>query len=190
MNLKSPRSIVIIILVLILFAGGVFLFVIMNRPEKTTEESSTKTETQTQGNIQVQNTAATSLVYTHPEIGFSFVYPSGTRVGILEEGEEGEMVLVQKAGQQGTLGQVYISPFPEGQVLTAELIAKEFPGKKIANGKKVLIGGAEAFSFESSEEGIGDTWEVVFAQNGKIYQAMSVLSNRTEFEAVLSSWEF
>lgn len=190
MNLKSPRSIAIIILILILLAGGAFLFVIMNRPEKKTEGTSAKNETQTQGSNQAQNAATTSLVYTHPELGFSFTYPAGTRVGIVEEGEDGEMVLVQKVGQVGTLGQVYISPFPEGQVLTAELIAKEFPGKKIANGKKVLIGGAEAFSFESSEEGIGDTWEVVFAQDGKIYQAMSVLNNRTEFEAILSSWEF
>lgn len=187
MTLSSRRIVIITILILVLVGGGWFLFGIMNRPERTQEDTATNKQTQTKPSS--QNTAPSTLVYTHPALGFSFTYGSEMNVGHMEEGEEGEMLLIQKPGLS-TLGQIYISPFPADQVLTAELITREFPRKKIANGKKVLIGGVEAFSFESEEEGIGQTWEVMYAKDGKIYQAMSVLINRGEFEAVLTTWSF
>ena len=103
--------------------------------------------------------------------------------------KSGEIIILQKK-VGGSLGQVFISPFPPEKQLTAELIAQEFPEKKIVKGKKVLIGGVEAFSFESELEGTGPTWEIIFANNGYIYQCMSVLADRENFEEILTTWEF
>lgn len=127
--------------------------------------------------------------YTHPDYNFSFTYPEGLTIGTQDTDENGQVVLVQSKNT-GTIGQIYISKFPQDKQLTAELLKQEFPNKKFLNGKKVLIGGTEAFSFESEEEGTGKTWEVVFVDNGYIYQAMSTINNRNIFESILTTWEF
>lgn len=181
MKKNTSKYIIISILLLVIL---VFVFFKFNKQQKIPVLNSfKKTE---------QNNApeSSNISYTHPTLGFSINYPANKySISLLPEEGEGEMLLVQTKNS-GTLGQIFISEFPEDQKLTVELIAKEFPEKKIVKGKKVLIGGVEAFSFESEEEGIGKTWEIIFSFNGQIYQGMSILENRENFEAVLSTFEW
>lgn len=180
-----------IIILLIILLIALFGYVVINREKKNSPFEKEVNSQNPNMNLNSQNTVSTNteyMTYTHPSLGFTFTHSVNFSIGLQEE-DVGEILLIQKKSG-GTIGQIYISAFPKKQKLTAELITKEFPGKKIIIGKKVLIGGVESFSFESEEEGVGKTWEVVFAKDGYIYQAMCNLESRSEFETVLTSWEF
>lgn len=183
--MKNIKITVIIIGLIVVF--GVVALILLKKSPVVNQSPNISKEVISSPSTQITTPAI--FTYTHPEFGFSFKYSSNLSIGREQESDTSEILLIQSK-EKGAIGQIYISSFPESAVLSAELLQKEFPGKKFLNGKKVLIGDMEAFSFESEADGTGKTWEVVYANNGYIYQAMSTINNRNEFESILTTWEF
>lgn len=129
-----------------------------------------------------------TFTYTHPMYGFTITYPSAMNIGTFEEAA-GDMVLLQDK-TQGTIAQMYIQEFSEEGGLTPERIAKDLPGKKIENGKYILLDNRKVMMFDSEEEGIGRTWEVWFSYANYLYQISTKSENRPVLEPILSTWKF
>ena len=126
--------------------------------------------------------------YTHPDHNFSFQYPKTMNAASFEEGE-GETVLLQ--GQGGALGmQIYISDFDEDITLTAERIKKDLPGTIMNQPKSVSVGNITGTAFLSTDESLGQTYEVWLVYNKHLYQILSYASQKDLVDKILATWSW
>jgi len=126
--------------------------------------------------------------YTHPDPNFSFQYPKTMNAASFEEGE-GETVLLQ--GQGGALGmQIYISDFDEDITLTAERIKKDLPGTIMNQPKSVSVGNITGTAFLSTDESLGQTYEVWLVYNKHLYQILSYASQKDLVDKILATWSW
>ena len=77
--------------------------------------------------------------YTDSVYGFSFRYPHDYTVSSFPEGENGYIVLLQKPNARESM-QIFVSPFDETGLITAERVHEDLPDMKIEEPEQVLIG--------------------------------------------------
>ena len=137
--------------------------------------------------------------YTHPDPNFSFQYPKTMNATSFEEGE-GETILVQfDASYKSNTSyqsypnlafQIYISDFDEDITLTAERIKKDLPDTVINQPKSISVGNITATAFLSSDESLGQTYEVWLVYNKHLYQILSYASQKDLVDKILATWSW
>jgi hypothetical protein len=123
---------------------------------------------------------------------FTFSYPN--KLHIIEqplEGIEGGKRLLAESNEPGQGFEVIILPFDEKGTLTEGRIRADVPDIVMKNVKNIaLSGNIPALSFDSADEGIGETHEVWFVNNGYLYQARTYPDFGEVMEQILQTWKF
>jgi len=165
-----------IIIALLVF--GFFVFkddeqAVNNKKETTREENKSRinvnvTETE------VEKISEETNSFYHPLYGFSLNFSSDMKNSNFVEGE-GEQILFQD--DTGKWFQIYITPWDEGDNLSVSRIKEDLPNLPIENPQEVILGheqkdgvGPRALIFWSRQDGLGETREVWFVQQGFLYQ--------------------
>lgn len=147
--------------------------------------------------------AVTGQTYTHPDFGFTFKYPDGYTLGKFGEGE-GEVILVQDAGNNRQGFQLYITVYEESEPLSKEIILKAAPQMVIKNEKKITLDEPdnsaeegvepspplEALVFDTENTATGDTHEIWFVAGENLYQASSYVQFGNQLETILKTFSF
>lgn len=140
--------------------------------------------------------------YENEKYGFSFRYPKDFSVQEFAEGDAGDVVLFQKAGEQNGF-QVFIAPFDEDITLTAERIRKDVPNITMKNPQPVTIGRKAAFArtlsdarviggvaFVSESPAFGESFEIWFVHRGHLFQASAYRASEEVVRDVVRTWRF
>ncbi len=86
--------------------------------------------------------------------------------------------------------EITISDYDESGPITAERIKKDIPDLVVKNHENIKIaGGVEAFSFFGHDDGLGETFEVWFSAQGKLYQVVTWAEYKKELLNILQSIE-
>lgn len=127
-------------------------------------------------------------IFEHPTLAFSFEYLSEYSITELND-DGGGTILLQKNGK-GT--QIYITDFYYSDLnFNAEFVKKELEGEKVSDLKDIMAkGNFSAVSFASSDPSLGDTLEIWFVKDSKLYQITTQLGNEKLAETVIDSWKF
>lgn len=158
-----------------------------NDPAKTNAE-------ETAGSTPAAGSSLLSLQYRDPKSRFTMSIPSDFQATNMNQGEDGDTVVFGKKtgfdSFQKTGFQIFILPFDEEGLMTAERIHNDLPDLSIANEKNVLIDGVTAMVFESEDKDIGPTIEVWFIRKGYLYQIMAYREYEARLSQILSRWKF
>jgi len=140
-----------------------------------------------------QNIIGNSTIYTNSTYGFSLKLPEGMQASSFAEGE-GEIVLITNDkllmtnGGQDFQMQIYVSPFDEDIVLTAERIKNDLPEMKMESIGEAKVGEIQAVSFVSTNEIGQKTSEIWFVKGGNLYQASTLEANSQNMAQIIDSW--
>lgn len=116
--------------------------------------------------------------FTHSTLNFIFEYPEGYTIGNFPEGEDGEVVLLQK----DNVGfQLFIRPFDEDIALTPQRIRQDVSDIVMKNELIISVGGAQGVVFTSEEQG-NVTSEIWFVNSGRLYQ----ITTYPEFDRIMA----
>lgn len=119
---------------------------------------------------------------------FSIFYPNGLSVKEYNEKTGGFTVTFQE--EKGDKGfQVFATPYSEVQI-TPERFKMDIPSGVIKNSVHMIIDGAPAEAFFSTNAVLGDTREVWFIHDGFLYEVTSVASLDQWFAEIMKSWKF
>ena len=129
-----------------------------------------------------------SGVYTHQKPHFEFQVPEGYTLSRLENGDDGEALIIQSAS--GTAAQIFISPHVANATLTPEQITAEQPELEMLNAKPYAVGGVAGVYFENHIEQGWSIMNVWFNKENFLFQATAYLENKQQVEAVLKSWKW
>jgi len=123
---------------------------------------------------------------------FTFSYPK--KINITEtaiEGVEGGKRILAESTEFQKGFEVIVLPFDENGLLTRDRILQDVPGMVIKNDKEISVGGGiSALSFNSTDENIGDTFEIWFTYNGFIYEARTYPDFGPQMTEILKTWKF
>jgi len=155
--------------------------------------------------------------YINEKHGFSFNYPKDIVISEFAEGEQGNIILGQWAGEQASepsqssaerlrrggsetgsepdkkfAFQIFISEFDEPGPITAERIKQDLPEMAVEEPIHVIITKSKltALIFHSQEEGLGKTREIWFVYNNYLYQITAYAGQDRLIGRVLEGWEF
>lgn len=130
-----------------------------------------------------------NATYADATYGFSLTYPSAYKIAKVPA-ENGDSFLIQN--DQATGMQLMVSPYDEGDTLTADRIKKDLPDMPMGNVHTVTLPGAniQAVAFNSSGGGFGDSIEVWFAHGGYLYQASTYAAQASFLEQVMGTFHF
>jgi hypothetical protein len=135
----------------------------------------------------------TSDRFTHPDYGFSFELPEGSRPTVFQD-DASDVVLVEGEDPKQNF-QIFIAPFDlsdealaksgEPFILTPQRIKKDLPQKLVKNPKTGKLAGVPFLTFESQEPDAGATFELWFVHDSHLYQFRSPLTFQKSLEGVL-----
>jgi len=91
-------------------------------------------------------------------------------------------------GGQDFQMQIYVSPFDEDIVLTAERIKNDLPEMKMESIGEAKVGEIQAVSFVSTNEIGQKTSEIWFVKGGNLYQASTLEANSQNMAQIIDSW--
>lgn len=121
---------------------------------------------------------------------FSMKYPKDFTIQEFPIGEEGKK-FVFESKDPGRGMEISVIPFDESGSITPERIKQDLPDAVINNPQNVsIIEGVSALSFASTDEYIGDTFEVWFLHNGYLYQATTYRAFASQMEEMLKTMKF
>ena len=205
------KKIVIAIVVIVVATGALIAFVKLRGekdPSTITEQDGTRLTAgsfaDSQKRIEQAQASIEALAqgkvneFFHPQYGFTFQFPVDFRVGNFPAPDSSEVVLVQK-DQVGF--QLYIKPFDEDIILTAERIKQDLPGQTIDEPLHIRIGDADssaqggsgqatALVFFSDSESLGRTREIWWVYRGSLYQITTYAEFDEAMVAILETWRF
>lgn len=118
--------------------------------------------------------------YQNDTYGFSFALSEGATTTSVPD-ESGETILIQGKVQ------IYIMPFDEDIVLTAERIKKDIPDLKMGDEKSAKVGETSAVSFTDLDQNTREIW---FVRGGYLYQVSSVSADEKVTEEIMESWRW
>ncbi len=129
-----------------------------------------------------------SGLYQHQNPAFEFKVPEWYFLGRMDEGDDGEALIVQSAS--ATIAQIFISQYPANATLTPEKIKAEQPELEMLNAKPYSINGVTGVYFENHVKQGWNIMNIWFNKGNRLFQATAYLENKQQLEAVLSSWKW
>lgn len=135
--------------------------------------------------------------YTNDKYAFSFSYPKGYTVRLMQDPERdnASVILVQNASTSVGF-QIHIESTGEGFTeLTKERIQTDLPGMLIKDPQEVVMGddknAGKGIAFLSDDAAFGgNSREVWFVFNRNLYQIRTYAKYDPLLQAVLTSWKF
>jgi hypothetical protein len=128
--------------------------------------------------------------YQNDAYNFSINIPNNATTTEIDEGE-GHTILIQKEMSKTVFDtyqmQIYMAPFDEDIVLTAERIRQDIPDLKMGNIESVKVGGITAVKFIDQDQNTGEIW---FVRNGNLFQVSSDPKNDSVTEKIMQSWKW
>ena len=137
-----------------------------------------------------------SKVYQSQDKNFSFEYPKNfvASSGDLDSG--GKKIVVESTEPKKGF-QITILPFDEAGPLTVARIKQDLPDMIINDASQLLLnlrggegGVISAVAFNSTDENIGNTYEVWFVSGGNLYQIQTYEEFALSLQNILKSWKF
>ena len=110
--------------------------------------------------------------------------PEGATTTNVED-EEGETILVSKAAFDNFQMQIYIMPFDEDIVLTADRIKQDIPDIKMRDAREIKVGETKGVKFVDEDQNTKEIW---FVRGGFLYQVSSILKDEKITEEIIKSW--
>ncbi len=189
----------IFIAFILLVGAGLALTILKKPPANSTSSPmppSANAVTPTPGTITANDnvgkvegaSVSESGLYQHQNPTFEFKVPEWYSLGRIDEGEDGEALIVQSAS--ATIAQIFISQYPANATLTPEQIKAEQPELEMVNAKPYSINGISGVYFENH---VKQGWNIInvwFNKESHLFQATAYLENKQQLEAVLSSWKW
>lgn len=121
--------------------------------------------------------------YSHPNLSFSFVYPTEMKLREARE-EYGEVVIIESV--KGELGlQIVVSSFDEEIVLTTERIKADLPNLSMSNEQSFVLADREGATFVS--ENMREIWVV---KDGYLYQISGYAGGEALMSKILATWQW
>jgi len=180
---SMSKKIYIIIALIVLLAAAVAIFFLSNAEEKASDTGAVPVvdlaEVRQEQADQAREEFASGKkqTFTHTALGFSFEYPEGYTVGNFAEGEDAEVVLLQK----DNVGfQLFISPFDENIALTPQRIKQDISDIEMQNEIVISVGGSQGVVFSSEDDGEKST-EIWFVNANRLYQ----ITTYPEFDLIM-----
>jgi hypothetical protein len=134
--------------------------------------------------------------YQEPQGGgeknkFTFNYPQKFNLTSQDIEGGGKKILVESTEPQKGF-EITVLPFDEVGPLTAARIKQDIPDMVMGNQKSVIVGAEKipALAFNSTDENIGNTFEIWFVYNGSLYQALTYPEFSAGMEEILKTWQF
>lgn len=123
--------------------------------------------------------------YRHERYKLSFRYPPNLTVNEIDEGG-GATTIVFQDPVAGEGFQLFSVPF-EGRYVTQERFARDVPSGIVGNPRNVLVCGAPGTTFTSADSTLGETHEVWFIQNRRLFEATTFLVLKDFTERILAT---
>jgi len=123
---------------------------------------------------------------------FTFLYPK--KLNVTEspiEGITGGKRILAESTEAKKGFEVIVLPFDEVGLLSKDRILQDVPDMIIKNERETRVGGGiYALAFNSTDENIGDTFEIWFTHKGFIYEARTYPEFGPAMEEILNNWQF
>ena len=178
------RAGAIVIILIIAVAAGAYLY-FKKAPFSTAFPEGVLFGTTTMGVVEAPDH---SELYRNDHYRFSLYYPE---MLVLEEYDEGgdARTLVFSDPETGYGFQIFIIPYAEDSV-TSERFRQDSPSGVFKEPLNVLIDGAPATAFFSSNSIMGDTREVWIINGGYLYEVTTFKEFDDWFVPIMETWRF
>lgn len=122
------------------------------------------------------------------ELGFSLWHPQELGTNIVRNGPARTVVLEDAAGNAGI--QIFVVPYPD-TVITENRFKMDVPSGVIRNMQQTVVAGVNAVTFESTDQSLGNTFEVWMIFEGYLYEITTYSDLRQWVtESLLPTWRF
>jgi len=178
--MRISKTISIGILVLLLVLVGIVYFKVKNfNPENGAGDFK---------KVKISANELTST-YSHPDLGFSFMYPSDYKVSSFDS-EKGEAILIGDGNSSGI--QILISDYGDEVDITEAMIKSDIPDLKMDQPQTVEIGlNRKGLAFKSDNPEFGsNSREVWFVYKGMLYQISTYAEMDDMLKKIFSTWQF
>ena len=128
--------------------------------------------------------------YADAAHGFSFKYPPTLRIHASQQ-DATAIIVARNAAK--TIGfQIHIKPIGgTDRAITPTRIARDMPGLAIRGPQRLRIPGAGlALAFYATEQNFGESFQVWFIRQGRLYQLSSYAPHDALVRGVLATWTF
>jgi hypothetical protein len=120
---------------------------------------------------------------------FRFSLQVPEEFGLIEfsEGDTTTLVFESPGGERGF--QIFVVPYKEPQV-SAKRFNMDVPSGVRDEPREVMVGGVPATAFYSTNEIVGDTYEVWFIRGGFLYEVTTRKGLESSLNNLLAAWRF
>lgn len=180
------------VIVLALIFGGAAIYWSYDLPlrsPKTGVDETASSTSPTQDTLALPRTPPAGYrEYRNEQYRFAFFYPDSFAVDEFDEGGGARTITVQNA-QTAQGFQIFITPYGEPHV-SEERFRQDEPSGVRKNPKDILIDGATAASFYSTNPDLGETAEIWFIHGGYLYEVTTLAPLAPWLSEIMATWKF
>jgi hypothetical protein len=125
--------------------------------------------------------------YSNPQYHFSLLYPSFLQMSQFQSGDAYTVAFQDPQTKRGF--QVYVVPY-SGDQITKDEFQKDIPSGVMINPTNIVVAGAPAIMFLSTDATMGDTREVWFIKGGYLYEVTTYKQLDAWLSSIMQSWQF
>lgn len=126
-------------------------------------------------------------LYRSPLLRFELRYPGDVQIREYSAGNTSTITFEDQKGEKGF--QVFVVPY-EGATISEERFKMDIPSEVIKEPTAIVIDGAPATMFFSSNAMFGETREVWFIHNGFLYEVTTYKDLDPWLSAIMTTWKF
>ncbi len=169
-----------------LVLAGSALFIFTRGTQDTVPAEEAALSVLTTENTQVEEASG---IIRHTNPNFSFNYPKEWAVTSFEDAE-GETILLRDKTTGGDV-QLYIAPFDEETIITADRVKRDIPEMSILTSQQIEIGKAvSGVYFTTNKAGLGESQEIWFARDFFLYQISAVNTHPKVLADMVATFSF
>ena len=126
--------------------------------------------------------------YQNTHYGFSFLYPNNLKSSTFDEGSGASTITFQNTTEVKGF-QIFIVPY-QGEQVSMTRFRSDEPSNVMEQPKNILVGGAKATMFFSTNATLGDTIEVWVIKNGYLFEITAPKSLAVWLAHIMQTWKF
>jgi hypothetical protein len=127
-------------------------------------------------------------IYKNEKYHFSVMLPQSQSAKVFDEGQGATTITFQNIST-GYGFQIYIVPYSGTQITNARFKLDEPSGVR-TNVSTMVIDGATAAAFDSTNQFLGETHEVWFVRGGYLYEVTTLKPLDSWLTQILTTWKF
>lgn len=126
--------------------------------------------------------------YRNTHYGFSLRYPKDLKISLFDEGGGASTITFQNIAEVKGF-QIFIVPY-QGEQVSMERFREDDPSGVMNHPTNILVGGATATMFFSTNAALGDTIEVWVIKNGYLFEITAPKPLAIWLATAMQTWEF